>query len=193
MVSGAVVKESLMLQKFYAEMRKFALISLFLFLFFGAFATYRRLILSEYQIDYFQYGYSLIEALVLGKVIMLGDLFHLGDRFRGKPLIVPTLYRTLAFSLLVLAFSLLEHFVKGFIQGKDIAAILADIAAKGGADIAAKILVMFIAFIPMFAIWEIAQLFDEGKLFELFFERGSAANAISLIRVNGESKASDRS
>jgi hypothetical protein len=31
---------------------------------------------------------------------------------------------------------------------------------------------MFIAFIPMFAIWEIANLFGENKLFELFFERG---------------------
>src|SRR5215831_480354 len=161
-----------MWQRFLVEMRKFALVASFLFFFFGAFTTYRRLILSEYEIDYFQYGYALIEALVLGKVILLGEIFHLGDRFHGKPLIVPTLYRTFSFSILVLVFAVLEHFVKGFIHGEHIAAVLADLVAKGGADIAAKILVMFIAFIPMFAIWEIANLFDENKLFELFFERG---------------------
>jgi hypothetical protein len=160
------------MQKFLAEMWKFALVALYLFLFFGAFATYRRLILSQYQINYLHYGYSLIEALVLGKVILLGDVFRLGDRFHGKPLIVPTLYRTLIFSLLVLAFTLLEHFVEGFIHGQSVAAVLGEIAAKGGADIAAKILVMFIAFIPMFAIWEISNLFEKGKLFELFFEHG---------------------
>ena len=44
-------EESPMLQRFLVEMRKFALIALFLFLFFGAFATYRRLILRQYQID----------------------------------------------------------------------------------------------------------------------------------------------
>jgi hypothetical protein len=172
------------MQKFLVEMRKFALVALFLFLFFGAFATYRRLILSEYQIDYLQYGYSLIEALVLGKVILLGDVFHLGERFHGKPLIVPTLYRTLIFSLLVLAFTLLEHFVEGFIHRQSIDAVLGEIAAKGGADIAAKILVMFIAFIPMFAIWEISNLFEEGKLFELFFEHG-AKDTVGLSEMTG--------
>jgi hypothetical protein len=60
----------------------------------------------------------------------------------------------------------LEHFVKSFISGENIG----NPAAKGGAKIMAIILVMPIAFIPMFAIWEIANLFGEGKLFELFFE-----------------------
>lgn len=69
-------------------------------------------------------------------------------------------------------FAVVEHFVTGFIHGENIAAILADLAAKDGADIAARILLMFIAFIPMFAIWEIANLFGENKLFEPFFERG---------------------
>jgi len=161
-----------MWERFVVEMRKFALVAAFLFFFFGAFATYRRLILSEYDLDYFRYGYALIEALVLGKVILLGEIFHLGDRFQGKPLIIPTLYRTFSFSILVLVFAVVEHFVKGFIHRENIAAILADLAAKDGATIAARILVMFIAFIPMFAIWEIANLFGENQLFELFFERG---------------------
>ena len=74
-----------MWQRFVVEMRKFALIASFLFFFFGAFATYRRLILSEYQIDYFQYGYALIEALVLGKVILVGEIFHLAIGFTASP------------------------------------------------------------------------------------------------------------
>jgi len=158
-------------------MRAFILIALFIFLFFSAFATYRGLILSEYHLQYFQYGWSLIEALVLGKVILLGEMFHLGDRFRGKPLVVPTLYKTFMFSLLVLAFTLAEHTAKGFIHGKNMAAVLVEIGAQGGAEIAAKIFVMSIAFIPMFAIWEISNLFSEGRLFELFFERGSTLGA----------------
>ena len=162
-----------MLQRFLVETRKFALVAAYLFFFFGAFNNYRRLILREYDIEYFQYGISLIEALILGKVVLLGEIFHLGDRFRGKPLIVPTLYRTFSFSLLVLAFAVVEHFVKGFIHGQNFAAIVQEIAANR-AEIGAKILMMFIAFMPMFAIWEISNLFAEGKLFELFFEHGGA-------------------
>ena len=164
-----------MWQKFVVEMRKFAIVASFLFFFFGAFATYRRLILSEYQIDYFQYGYALIQALVLGKVVLIGEIFHLGDRFHGKPLIVPTLYKTFSFSILVFVFAVLEHFIKGLIHRENIAAIVGSLAAKDGADIMARILVMFIAFIPMFAISEIGNLLGEGKLFELFFERGGSA------------------
>ena len=160
-----------MLQRFLGEMRKFAIIAAFLFVFLGAFATYRRLILRQYEIDYFQYGYSFIEALVLGKVVLLGDMFHLGDRFGSKPLIVPTIYRTFMFSLLVLAFAILEEFVKGLIHGETVAQIAGTIAAVTGPQIGAKMIVMFIAFIPMFAIWEISDLFEPGKLFQLFFER----------------------
>ena len=163
-----------MLQRFIAEMRKFALVAAFLFLFFAAFNNYQRLILREYHIEHFQYGYSLIQALILAKVVLVGEIFHFGERFRGKPLIFPTLYKTFSFSLLVLAFAVLEHFVKGFIHGQNFAAIPQEIAAKG-TDIGAKVIVMFIAFIPMFAIWEISHLFDEGKLFEFFFARGGTA------------------
>jgi len=166
-----------MWQKFLVEMRKFAVVAAFLFFFFGAFTTYRRLILSQYQIDYFQYGYALIQALVLGKVVLVGEIFHLGERFHGKPLIFPTLYKTFSFSVLVLAFAVLEHFAKGFIHGENIGVVVGELASKTGADIMAKILVMFIAFIPMFAISEIGHLLGEGKLLELFFERGGSAGA----------------
>jgi hypothetical protein len=82
----------------------------------------------------------------------------------------------------VLVFAVVEHFVKGLIHGENIAATLANLAAKDGVDIAARILVMFIAFIPMFAIWEIANLFGENQLFELFFERGGTTG-ISLPNI----------
>jgi hypothetical protein len=37
------------------------------FFFFAAFNNYQRLILRQDHIEYFQYGYSLIEALILGQ------------------------------------------------------------------------------------------------------------------------------
>jgi hypothetical protein len=41
------------------------------------------------------------------------------------------------------------------------------LAAKGGVEIMARTPAMFIAFIPRFAIWEIANPFGKGRLFEL--------------------------
>ena len=33
------------------------------------------------------------------------------------------------------------------------------------------LLVMILAFVPMFAVWETGRVLGEGKLFELFFKR----------------------
>jgi len=59
--------------------------------YFGLFAWYRRLILAEYQISYLNCGVSLVEALVLAKVIMLRDALRLGRGLVDTPLFFPTL------------------------------------------------------------------------------------------------------
>jgi hypothetical protein len=128
---------------------------------------------------------ALVESLVLGKVILLGEIFHLGESVSRLTPDRSHLYRTVSFSVLVLVFA--EHFVKGSIHRENIAAIVGNLAAKDGADLAARILVMFIAFIPMFAIWEISNLFGEGKLFELFFESGFTAGTTMPGMTNAAS------
>ena len=53
-----------------AEVKKTVFVFVYLAVFLGAFSTYRRLLLAQYQISYFHYGYTVIEALVLAKVIV---------------------------------------------------------------------------------------------------------------------------
>jgi hypothetical protein len=134
------------------------------------FAWYRRLVLAEYQITYLNYGISLIEALVLAKVILLGDLLHLGRRFQEKPLIIPTLYKTAVFSIFVLAFALLEHICEGFLHGRSIAAEIHLVMSQGKDELLARCLVMFSAFVPFFAFQEIGRALGEGRVFSLFFK-----------------------
>src|SRR5215831_993022 len=76
----------------------FALLAFFLV----AFAWYRRLLLASYKIEYTGYWAPLIEAAILAKVIMIGEIFHMGRRFRNWPLAVATIYQTVVFSLFVL-------------------------------------------------------------------------------------------
>ncbi|WP_165235449.1 hypothetical protein [Aquisphaera insulae] len=149
----------------------FAYLSLWL----GTFSMYRRLILAEYGIGYFQYGYSFIEALVLSKVIVLGRILGLGERFRDRPLIVPTLYKTMWFSLLLLTFSIAEHLIGGWFHGKTTRIIVAEVLGEGLPEILARTLVHVLALMPILAVWEIGRVLGEGRLFELFFKRRSEA------------------
>lgn len=160
------------------EMKTMLYLFVYLSLLLGAFTTYRRLVLAEYGIGYLQYGYTLIEALVLAKVIVFGRLLRLGERFDDRPLIVPTLYKTLWFSVLILAFSVLEHLIAGWLRGKATGAIIHELLDEGGWAILARTLVKLLALLPLLAVWEIGRVLGEGRLLELFFTRGTGRTGV---------------
>src|SRR5689334_13056036 len=97
----------------------------YLSIFFGVFAWYRRFVLAEYRITYLHYGIAIIEALILAKVILIGDALGLGRREENKPLIYPTVRKAIAFSIFVGIVSVIEHVVEGLVHGKGVAGGLA--------------------------------------------------------------------
>jgi hypothetical protein len=154
--------------KLLAELTEYGLNVLYLSIAFAAFAMYRRLLLAAHDIDYTDYGIALIEALILGKVIMIGSVFRLGRSMEDKPLIVPTLYKTVVFSLLVGVFALAEHAIKGLLKGAGIASGLATFAAQGWEMILANFLVVFVALMPYFAVKELGRVMGRERIWALF-------------------------
>ena len=61
-------------QKVAHEFEDLAVIFLYLAFFFCAIATYGMLLLNKFQISYFTYGAALINALVIAKVILIGEI-----------------------------------------------------------------------------------------------------------------------
>jgi hypothetical protein len=149
----------------------------YLALLFGVFTWYRRLILAEYQISYVHYGFSLIEALVLAKVIMLGDILKLGRGLEGKPLIYPTLYQTVVFTVWVALFSVFEETVGGLLHGKGLAGGFSEILGRGTYELLARCMMVFFAFIPFFAFRETERVLGQGKVRELFFRKRAAVES----------------
>lgn len=143
----------------------------YLAVFLVAFVWYRRLILAEYQVHYTNYWFPLIEAAVLAKVIMVGDILHLGRGLEQKPLILPTLYRTVVFSVWVGVFSVLEATVRGLFQQRGLMGGVEEIVSKGRYEVLAWGIVIFVAFVPFFALRELDRALGEGKLRTLFWRR----------------------
>lgn len=163
-------------QKLIHELTEYWINVAYLSLFFGVFVTYRRLILAEYEIIYGDYGIALIKALVLAKVIMLGDMMRLGRRLEDRSLLVPTLYKSAVFSVWVAVFTALEHMIKSLLHGSGLAGGLDELVSKGMYELLAGSLVIFFAFIPFFAFRELERVLGEGKMRELFIRRGSRGN-----------------
>jgi hypothetical protein len=157
-------------KKIVHELGEYLIIVCYLTLVFAAFTQYRRILLSAYGIDYMNYGVAVIEALILGKVVMIGDILRLGRGLEQKPLIYPTLLKTFVFTVFVAAFTLIEHAIKGLWQGKGLTGGLIELSEKGYHELLANSLVVFVAFIPFFAVKELQRVFGVGELRALFFK-----------------------
>jgi hypothetical protein len=133
--------------------------------------TYRKLLLAEHHIAYFEYGYAVVEALVMGKVILIGEALGLGRRFDEHPLAVSTLWKTLVYGSFVAIFAVLERFVGALVHGKSLASAIPQLAGNQGYELLARVIVTLVALVPLIAFLEIGRVLGEGKLNHLFFRR----------------------
>ena len=163
-------------QRLAHEMKEYLVIAAYLAAFFVSLTTYRKLVLAEYHVGYFAYGWALMEAMILAKVILIGQALHLGDRFRDRPLIVSTLWKSIVFGLLVAVFVVLEHVVTALLHHRPVASEF-QFAGGQGYEMLARVQLMLVAFVPFFAFREISAFLGKGKLIELFFQGRGGGDA----------------
>jgi hypothetical protein len=183
MMSSPVKKKGNWKEKIFHEMVEYWINVCYLTLVFAAFTQYRRFLLAAHDITYENYWFAVIEALILAKVIMIGDAVRLGRGLEKKPLIVPTLYKTVVFTLFVGAFTVLEHAVKGLWTGTGFTGGIADFLGKGH-ELLANSLVVFVAFIPFFGVKELGRVLGQEKIRSLFFRRRNPDSDRAASRVN---------
>jgi hypothetical protein len=160
-----------MRENLVTELKKFGVYTLILTFFFSAFTLYRRLILEEYALDFTNYGFNLVKSMILAKIILLGQALNLGQTFSGPPLIIPTAYKTIIFSIFVVAFAVVEHFTMGFLEGKSWETLYQALADKRMVQILAALLPMSFFFFFFFAFLELQNFMPEKKILNLFFKK----------------------
>ena len=170
-------------EKIFHEMVEYWINVIYLTLVFAAFTQYRRFLLAAHDITYTNYWVAVIEALILAKVIMIGDVVRLGRGLEQKPLIFPTLYKTVVFTLFVGVFTALEYAIKGLWTGTGFMGGIADFLGKGH-ELLANCLVVFVAFIPFFGVKELGRVLGQEKIRSLFFRRRDVDSADAEGRSN---------
>jgi hypothetical protein len=158
------------------------LVAIFLYLAFSfcALATYSMLLLKEFSVSYFTYGFSLINALVIAKVILIGEYAHLGKKHEAKPLLLAAIHKAFLFSLLVFAFHVVEEVIKLLIHRENLATALHEIRID---DLLGRSLVVFCTFIPLFAFRELQRVLGEENFRALFFRTGTPAKSDPATRI----------
>ncbi len=166
-----VNKKTVLKEKVVHEVQEYWINFVYLAAVLCAFTLYRRLILERYLVVYLHYGIALVEALVLAKIILLGEAARLGRRHEDKPLIIPTLHKTVVFGIWVIGFKILEHFISALVRGHGLAGGFHDLINENVYEILANALVVISALVPFFAIKELARVMGREKLVALFFRR----------------------
>lgn len=156
-------------EKIKHEMFEMLWLFLYLAFFFCALVAYDTLLLKQYQVAYWNFGFALLNALVITKVIMIGEYAKLGTRHEGKALFISAAWKALVFGLLVFAFHVVEEVVKRLIHGADMAKASRDLRFE---QFGSRAIIVFCTFIPLFVFREFRRVMGEEEFNRFVFGAG---------------------
>jgi hypothetical protein len=167
---GAESKTSLR-EKAGQELTEFLILMAYLYVCFAAVLYFKAAVLQAQGTIYAHLGVAIIKAALCAKFMLLGRVFHVGERFKDVPLIVPTLHKSVVFLLLLAVLTVIEEVVVGAIHGET---VVHSISAIGGGtlnQLAATTLIIFLILVPYFAFRSLGEIVGDKTLVRLFFER----------------------
>jgi hypothetical protein len=146
------------------ELMELIWLSVYLAFFFCALATYSALLLHEYHVQYFMYSVALINAVVIAKVILIGEYAHLGRRYEKYSIATAAIIKAFLYSLLVLAFHFLEEAIKRIIHGEPFGTAFREMHTY---ELLGRAVLVFCTFVPLFAFRGIRSALGETEFFNL--------------------------
>lgn len=175
-----VIKTQTLKQKAHDELKEFLIVVLYLWIIFGLLLLYKSVILGKEDISYLDHGVAFINALVLGKFVLIARALRLGNTREEAPLIYPTLLKSALFSIVLAVCKVLEDAVVGFYHGTSFSHSIGDLGGGTLKGILTLTVLLFVLLIPFFAFGELQRVLGEGRLARLFFRRRDVSEHVKL-------------
>jgi hypothetical protein len=164
------------LERIIHEIKEFVGMAAYLWMLFGLFALHESIVLEQHHINYKFYGFAMVNAIVLAKVMLVAEDLRLGERFQGGPLVYPILYKAFLFSIVFICFDVVEEVLIGIVKGKTLLASMPSIGGGSLGGVLSVGAIVAFALIPFFAFREIGRVIGERELHILLFARGRQAD-----------------
>ena len=158
-------------RKLRHELEEWIVMFLYLWVIFGLFALHQSILRAELHQDYHLQGFAIINALILSKVMLVGEGLQLARGRRDSHPILVILRKSIAFALLFIGFHILERIIVGVAHGKTIAASFPELAGGRLLDIIALGVIVSVCLVPFFAFREVSRELGEGRLWRLLMAR----------------------
>lgn len=160
-----------------SELERYAVISVYLWVLFVLFSLHRQLV-QGHGISVWQQGFAIVNALVFGKVILIGQALKLGKSLEKRALAPVVLGKSLIFALLLGAFHIVEETIRALFEGQPLSVAVADVGGSL-ASVMTYVAMFFVVLIPFYAFQEAARVLGGDALWDLFFRR--RVNRIRLV------------
>jgi hypothetical protein len=145
------------------ELKSFLIIVAYLWLVFFVFMMHEWTVLASHQISFRFYGLAVVNALVLGKIMLIAEDLHFADRLENKPLIYPIAYKSIAFTVLLMVAYIVEEIAVGLFHGKTVTESFPEIGGGGLAGVLTTAAIMCVALVPFFSFREIARIVGDAE------------------------------
>ena len=146
------------------ELSDYAVAALYLYVCLGALLLFKGALLREEGVSFLHFGLALGKALILGKFMLIGEAARIGARGESRTLLQLIVRRALLFLVLLVALSVAEEFVVGWIHGRSAADTLAEYGRRSPLELFATVLLLGLVLVPYIAAKEISRALGPGGL-----------------------------
>ena len=158
-------------QRLRAELRRYGLVSAYLYVCFGAILLYKSAILSEVGQHYLPFGVAAVKALVLGKFVLIGEMAGVGSRTGSGGFLPRVARQSLLLLLVLIALTAVEEFVVALIHGRTAGEAASALAGLLRPEVLASTLLMLLILVPLVVVTELSRTLGPGGLRRLVLDR----------------------
>src|ERR1700722_19715337 len=155
------ISKSTTSEKLVDELKEFLVVAAYLFVCFSALAYLKYTILQAQDIAFAPFGFAAAKALICAKFMSIGHALHLGERYKTRALIWPTLYRSLVFIVLLLVLNVLEEVAGGLFHHRAVADSISGVGGGTLQQLIATSFVIFLVLVPFFAFRSLGEVVGE--------------------------------
>jgi hypothetical protein len=151
------------------EMRRIAIVTLYLWVLFALFGVYKTVLLRESGTNVWNESFAIVNALIFAKVIVIGEALEVGHRLNRRALAWIVLGKAFMFSVLLLSFHVVEEAIRAWFKHLPLASSIDDFGGGTLLGVVTYLAIFFVALIPFFAFQEVARVLGAGPMRNLFF------------------------
>jgi hypothetical protein len=169
---AAVAKTRSLEERALDELKKYAVIVLYLWVLFALFASYKRELLHENGINVWNEGFAIVNALIFGKVILIAQALSLGGNLKDRALVWIVLGKSLLFAIVLMVFHIGEEAIRAWFKDLPLSTAVADFGGGTWIGLLTYAAIFFVALIPFFVMQEAASVLGADALWSLMFTSG---------------------